>query len=80
MKATASEKLVPPAPKKFEPIEVIILLETEDEFKMMWSLAKTNVSVPEAVRRTYPYVSAALIANFQRVLYDILAPFKGPLR
>lgn len=48
-------------PLKFEPIDLIIKIETEEELEVIKALVYTNIDVPEAVNRCRPKIKIFMV-------------------
>jgi hypothetical protein len=57
----------PPVRKPFEPVEVKITFDTEEEFLAFHALMKTNLSVPMAVSRCYDVTADAVRNVIDRI-------------
>lgn len=72
MKVTVRKSTEQP---KFEPIDLIIKIETEEELELIRALAYTNVSIPEAVSNNSSSIKSVdvkiFLAKLQEALYGL---------
>jgi hypothetical protein len=57
---------------KFQPKEITILIETEEEFESILALTLCNVSVPDAVKKFSKEANKTIIENLLNLIHNSL--------
>jgi len=60
--STPVNKSLPP----FQPVTMLVTFETQEEFNMMRQIMLTDVSVPDAVQRSYPSIDKMAMLEMMR--------------